>query len=90
MESGEQLTIASCDERPIAIDPLERIGDSEAFEQVLIRILEQNGWTVDPLTAFGGGPMWILNRGSYELGGESITELFLEAGRLLGLEAEAA
>lgn len=33
---------------------LERIGDCEAFGEILIDILERNGWVVEPCTAFSG------------------------------------
>lgn len=42
------------------MEDLERIGDCESFGELLIALLERNGWVVEPCLAFAGEGVLLL------------------------------
>jgi len=52
---------------------VERLGETDAFAQIVIQLLQDAGWTVQPpRPAIGGGSLWMATRLLMEDGDELV------------------
>ena len=75
---------------PIQPEPLERLGDSAGFGEMLIELLEHNGWTVHRRGAFAGDGVLLIatHPSGYDIQaggtpGGAAAELFQRAAAIL-------
>lgn len=68
------LAAIDAGKRPLSVEPLERLGESEGFATALLQLLERNGWFVHKPPPFAGdGVALIATCGSREAHGSGET-----------------